>query len=722
MEETVKINGQFYTQFSEKNNYTEDIKKCIEETVFELLHKETDANRPGILLGKVQSGKTRTFIGVMALCFDNNYDIVVVLTKGTKALAKQTLKRLRNEFNYFETIDDSVRIFDIMSIPDNLTRYSLSKKLIFVVKKEDDNMRRLEDLFFNSYRELGRKNILIIDDEADFASIGFSSSKDMGLRMNVIANQINQFRKLLNNKCDLLQVTATPYSLYLQPDEIVIQNEVFQPLRPAFTKLVPIHDKYIGGKEYFESDDEDSLFFYLWEEVSDNELEILSRPHGSYLNNIMTSPSLLKFRQSIISFIVGGIIRRLQNKYYKEKENKYSFIIHTDVSKIKHTWQMDLAIRLKEVLEDCSTNNSPLFRELANVSYNNLILSLAKANKYIPDFDVVFSEIVNAINNEYLGINTVNSDSDIETLLNDSGQLNLDNPLNIFIGGQILDRGVTIENLIGFFYGRNPNRFQLDTVLQHSRMYGARSLEDMAVTRFYTTTRIYDAMRRMHDIDSALRSGFESNQFDKGVTFIHQDTQNQIRPCSPNKILISETVTLRPSGRQIPIGFTTKNSTEVKERVKRIENLLLGHVESIEFMDSFLVKSETVSFILDEIQQSLEFTEGYNFDWDSFKTSLLYLSQTSTDESLRGKIFVMLRHDRQARRYSSSGKFNGKPEASGPGREGDVAKQTAVHIPFLLLLKQNGSKELGWKDSPFWWPVAYLPQRMRPMIYSTTRN
>ena len=139
-------------------------------------------------------------------------------------------------------------------------------------------------------------------------------------------------------------------------------------------------------------------------------------------------------------------------------------------------------------------------------------------------------------------------------------------------------------------------------------------------------------------------------------------------------------------------------------------------------MDSFLVKSETVSFILDEIQQSLEFTEGYNFDWDSFKTSLLYLSQTSTDESLRGKIFVMLRHDRQARRYSSSGKFNGKPEASGPGREGDVAKQTAVHIPFLLLLKQNGSKELGWKDSPFWWPVAYLPQRMRPMIYSTTRN
>ena len=32
-------------------------------------------------------------------------------------------------------------------------------------------------------------------------------------------------------------------------------------------------------------------------------------------------------------------------------------------------------------------------------------------------------------------------------------------PLNIFIGGQVLDRGVTLANLIGFYYGRRPNKF-----------------------------------------------------------------------------------------------------------------------------------------------------------------------------------------------------------------------------------------------------------------------
>src|SRR2546430_11826954 len=49
-----------------------------------------------------------------------------------------------------------------------------------------------------------------------------------------------------------------------------------------------------------------------------------------------------------------------------------------------------------------------------------------------------------------------------------------------------LDRGVTLANLIGFYYGRRPQKFQQDTVLQHSRMYGYRR-DDLAVTRFYTS-------------------------------------------------------------------------------------------------------------------------------------------------------------------------------------------------------------------------------------------
>jgi hypothetical protein len=78
-------------------------------------------------------------------------------------------------------------------------------------------------------------------------------------------------------------------------------------------------------------------------------------------------------------------------------------------------------------------------------------------------------------------ITKVNSDNEVEVLLDDFGELKLRTPFNLFIGGQILDRGITIRNLIGFYYGRNPQRFQQDTVLQHSRMYGARPIDDLPV-------------------------------------------------------------------------------------------------------------------------------------------------------------------------------------------------------------------------------------------------
>ena len=59
--------------------------------------------------------------------------------------------------------------------------------------------------------------------------------------------------------------------------------------------------------------------------------------------------------------------------------------------------------------------------------------------------------MVDALAEGQLMITKVNSDNDIKNLLDDEGQLKLRTPLNVFIGGQILDRGITINNLIGFY-------------------------------------------------------------------------------------------------------------------------------------------------------------------------------------------------------------------------------------------------------------------------------
>ena len=44
-----------------------------------------------------------------------------------------------------------------MSLPDPLAEYELQHKLIFVCKKEDDNIRRLENAIFHTNPALASK-------------------------------------------------------------------------------------------------------------------------------------------------------------------------------------------------------------------------------------------------------------------------------------------------------------------------------------------------------------------------------------------------------------------------------------------------------------------------------------------------------------------------------------------------------------------------------------
>lgn len=63
--------GYFYNALTEKRQDDDALKSCMEETVTKLIELDTSLKKPGILLGKIQSGKTRAFLGVMALAFDN---------------------------------------------------------------------------------------------------------------------------------------------------------------------------------------------------------------------------------------------------------------------------------------------------------------------------------------------------------------------------------------------------------------------------------------------------------------------------------------------------------------------------------------------------------------------------------------------------------------------------------------------------------------------------
>ena len=242
----------YYEYVTEKRNDSAELKQVMQDVTSNLLKHRTSDIKPGILLGQIQSGKTRAFVGVIARAFDKDYDLAVVLTKNSVALVQQTIKRLNSEFEK-PVQRNRLFIWDIIHVQDaQLTGYVTDQKQIFVVKKEVNNMNRLIQILRQA--TMLKKRILIVDDEADQASVGFISDKKQvdDIDFATIAKQLSELRKLLGDRASFLQVTATPYSLYLQPENNIINLNDYPPNRPAFTHILKPHSAYIGGKFYFE--------------------------------------------------------------------------------------------------------------------------------------------------------------------------------------------------------------------------------------------------------------------------------------------------------------------------------------------------------------------------------------------------------------------------------------------------------------------------------------
>jgi hypothetical protein len=713
--------GLFYRTLTVKRGDSAELKKCIEDVVQNLLNNPTDFNRPGMLLGKIQSGKTAAFIGTIALAFDNSYDMAVILTKGTKALAEQTMKRLKRDFHELME-DDKVQIHDILIFPDYLPKWVLNQKLIVVAKKETNNLRRLINALELTYPDLSNKKLLIVDDEADYASIGFTVNVPMkSVELTKIASQINELRNKVAAS-DYLQVTATPYSLYLQPDDIDITTHslVFKPIKPAFTVTLSSYPGYIGGDFYFnERNEENSLASFVYVPITEEELNVLRKEDRRVfkLKDSLTSPKINTLRNAIIQFIVGACIRRIQQKNQGEREKKYSFVVHTERQKDAHAWQERVVKAIREALIGSVNANPELLKKLITNAYHNLSKSVELLGTGAPNVNEVIGEVIQSLEEDYLIIIVVNSDQEAAQLLDDKGQLRLTTPMNIYIGGQILDRGVTIDNLIGFYYGRRPKRYQQDTVLQHSRMFGNRAKEDLSVTRFYTALPIYNAMNRINDFDCALRDEFDKLGHDAGVVFIYKDPNNRILPCSPNKIKLSATTTLRPYKRMLPYGFQTKPKGRAQEIMKTLDELIDDIQEHRTLDEPFKIDLQTAKLIVDRIHRMFIYNHGYEWDCEAFKACMEFLSYDSSTRPEKGKVWCLVRQNRNASRIKQDGSFFDAPDTA--STEGAVAKSTAINIPMLMLFRQNGRKSDGWNSQPFWWPVLVAPGNTRTTVFTT---
>jgi len=724
-----KINikfGKYYEAKKKTHEYSSALQQCIEEAcrycIENLDADEEKANQPLMLLGKIQSGKTRAFTGLMALAFDNKFDMVIILTKNSTALVKQTYKRMRQEFRQ-EISDNEVEVFDIMNVlNDGLTDYELEKKLVIISKKEHRNLDRIST-FITSYTLEQRKNCLIIDDEADTTGIGFCKVKDTDdeFYLRKVASKVNALRGTLSG-CVFLQVTATPYALYLQPE---IESDVTKPIKPKRTVLVPSGEDYIGGDYYFlNSKDDNHPARLIFEPVSEEENELVSdqkrKNKKSKINdrrtfkieNILTDQTHLSvFKRGLMNFVVGGCVLRMTNR-----NTHYSYVIHTATQKSSHLSLEAVTREFFKQIKSRDSSTQGIVDAMLRKSYDDISKSYVEYGYIMPSFEAVSEAFYQAIQKDFISLTTVNSDKEMDAILDeDTGELRLRSPFSIFVGGQVLDRGVTIPRMIGFYYGRNPITMQQDTIMQHSRMFGYRGKDLLSVTRFYTTRRIYENMTRITEMDKALREDIENKSFEDGIYFLQtysgmrydengQHIKDAIVPCAPSKIALSNVVLLKHSTRVLPVGFTpipksyaNKISNDIN---KRLSSLELGkeagdEVIRVKVDDLTQIINLTYS-ILEKDEESSRFVSV-----DLFLSTLRYLARKKN-----GDVYLYVRRGRHISKYKANG--NTYQDAPDTGYEGKMLRAIAIDTPVLMLIHQDGTAD-GWNGSEFWWPVI-IPQ------------
>ena len=705
-------NGKFYSAKKKQGSgYDNALRECIENTCqycIESTNKNSEdkINKPIMMLGKIQSGKTRAYTGLIALAFDNGFDMVFILSKNSKALINQTVSRMKKEFQEF-IYNYEVVVSDIMKFNTRISGYQLEQKNIIIAKKEKNNINRLID-FINSY-SINEKKCLIIDDEADTTGIGYNKVKGQDeYTLRMVSSKVNEMRGTLDG-CVFVEVTATPYALYLQPE--FEKNDKIHPIKPLNTVLVPWGKDYIGGDYYFiKSKDINHPASMLFESVSTKEHEIVSNQRRKgrkskiedkrvfKIEEILSSEDKLPvFKKGIINFFVGVIVLK-----YKEKKNThYAYIIHTATQKDNHFNLQNVTEIFLEQIKNRNKEQEMIVEKMLLQSYEDIKKSVIAYGKFMPPYEYIRGQFYSVIDKCYYSIDTVNNDNDVDALLNEDGELRLTTPFSFFVGGQMLDRGVTIPNMIGFYYGRNPKTMQQDTVLQHSRMFGYRK-HLLPVTRFYTTERIYSNMEKITEIDIALREG-------NGVYFITKKDQD-IRPCSPDKIRVSDIVLLQGYRRLLPVGFSPVCKT-IYDKVNKNIKGMLDEGENIG-ENTYLFKTKQVEELISEVYKTFkEDEETYRFiTVDEMITSLRYFSKND-------KVFCLIYKNVDVGKYKNKElKLQDSPDTGQLHLK--RAKELAIENPCLMLFQEKGTKE-GWNGRSFWWPVLVAPKNVPKTIYAS---
>lgn len=441
-----------------------DIAKTAREVVDECVNPLSGGSEQtnGLIYGLVQSGKTGVLTVTGAMGADEGYRTLIILTSDIDPLYEQTRGRIQEAFPGMDVLGKT----DIRDRDAFLQRIKRGTCAIVVTKNGSILNTLIENFKGANVRGLA---CLIIDDEADQASLNTKARKNDGTRSK-INGQIDELRRFFD-KNTYLQVTATPGALFLQEGK--------HAFRPKFTVLSHPGADYVGGDDFFSGDGNN-----LVREFPLTDLTALSAGSQPVPSNHIPA-SLLK---ALDTFMIGATFKRETNA-----DQKCAFLCHVSTRTSDHRHIVDLLRKYKgDLAAGIKAKNTKLFDRLSD-AFDDLALThkqLAKADlkSLIEKIEFLAPGIV---------VKLVNGETDEDVALHA--------PYNLFVGGNKLGRGVTIKNLLVSYYGRHPRTPQADTVLQHARMYGYRR-KDIGLLRLWLPPDLRQVFRAINEMERSLRT------------------------------------------------------------------------------------------------------------------------------------------------------------------------------------------------------------------------
>lgn len=504
--------------------------------------------KKGLVVGQVQSGKTANYTGLICKAADVGFNFIIVLAGIHNNLRSQTQLRIDEGFLGFDTMferaysnNKSTRIgvglipgyddaiansyttnaengdFTKRSANTAGFNFNAPQPAILVIKKNSTVLKRLI-AWLKAQTEDGKinnKSLLMIDDEADNASINTNLLDEEPTTINRhICKIIDMF-----NRVAYVGYTATPFANIFIPQD---ESNLFP---RDFIINLPSPSTYIGPDKVFGTslvpDDTDEELLPIVNTIDDFH-HFVPNKHKKDDPKPQLSGVPESLKTAIKCFIVTCAVRIVRRQEHKHN----SMLIHVSrfqawqnhikylVSQVFKYYKQEIEVGDKTVLKelqdiyekDCDGYKSykTITRTILNSKYKTIDDSL-----FVHEWGEVKAHLYQAV--QKIVVKSINGSSGDSLTYYDHKEEGIS---VIAIGGDKLSRGLTLEGLSVSYFLRASKMY--DTLMQMGRWFGYRS-GYVDLCRLFTSSELNEWYRHITLASEELRDEF-SYLFEIGGT------------------------------------------------------------------------------------------------------------------------------------------------------------------------------------------------------------